>query len=434
MFEKGILRLTSSLDALRDFLNLVELKLSKNFVDQVEKYSQTMKLLQYTLSSIEPDKIGLKELPDNELTDEDRARFDKLITIEKPSDGETPTKIRIGHTPEAEHINTVFDELKWHMRRSDQLFGSSLISLVSSIEWFFAEMLHTYFERFPDIAMSKDKAFSYADLSKFQDISEARQYLVEKKVEDILRSSFTEWIAYFKSPVGLSMSYLDEHMDDLVETCERRNLLVHNAGVVNKIYLTKVSARHTKEVVLNQKLKVTREYLNNRINLFESRSILISAELWKKVAPADTERAAMLSHVIFEHLKAGRWSISESLSFFLMSDKQMPERFVLVGRMNYWLSMKRQSKWAEVEQDVIRHDFSAKERIFQLAWYSLRDQNDDFFRSLDCAIGGGDIDYEALTTFPIFEEMRTDDRYSSAVRQLEEKVKPKNSNEAIVPN
>ena len=234
---------------------------------------------------------------------------------------------------------------------------------------------------------------------------------MDHRIEDIMRGSLEDWINLLKQRAGLKMNYLEEHLDDLVEAYQRRNLIVHNGGHVNSIYLSKVAPQCRKDISTGSKINITSEYLHRAINLFEKSFILVAAEFWKQLLPEDTARSGLLIRIAFDHLTAERWPVGESLSYFIRNDKRMPERDQLIGEMNYWQAIKWQGRYSEIRQEVEKADFSAKDQIFQLALHALADRTDAFFKLLPGIIASKKLQPTDIESWPIFREMRKDHRY-----------------------
>ncbi len=425
MFANDMRGFSANLDALRDFVDLIDPILSGRTKAAITEQKNHLLPLVFALRQADPDEFSEVNIPDAE-----RELLQKQVEYEVKTspDGKKKTvSIKIDSMGDFDPDKLVgaLNEIRLNQTRSRLLLSSSLISLVSSVEWFVSRLLHVYFVKYPQIAISDDKVFSFEDLTHFSTVEEARKYLIERRVEDILRGSISDWIKYFRGPLKLSMSYLDPCMDLLVETCERRNLLVHNNGVVNNIYLSKVSPKLVADVKPGNHIPITREYLDQRITLFERCCILISAEMWKQSAPAEEKRGAVIVNLAFDHMKANRWEVSEGLSYFLMNDKKLPDRDIMLGKMNYWLSAKRQGRWDEVKVQAEAEDMTARDRLFQLACMSLCEKKDDFFRLLPSALKAKDVDADSLQSFPIFDEMRGDARFTKAVTRTTKKPKGK---------
>jgi len=428
MFTEDIKGLSSNLEALRDFVELSEVVLRDLPKITSEEDKLTLLSICYAFKQMNPDTFSDLEIPANQ-----KDKLDKIVKIKTKEDGKSkscelnfdgfglsnPTKV-------IKSLNKILRS----STRSRLLFNSALISLISAVEWFFSRLLHVHFGKHPQTAISSDKIFSYEDLTGFSTIEDARRNIIEKKVEDILRGSFSEWIKYFRSNLKLSMSYLDSVFDELIETCERRNLYVHNNGVANSIYLSKVSNKIASDVKIGHQIEVKRSYLENRISLFERCCILIAAELWKQMLPSDSKRGIILIEIAFEHMEKKRWDVAEGLSYFIMNDKKLPERDLLVGKMNYWLSMKRQDRWNEIKEQATSEDMSARDNLFQLAWYSLCSKKEEFYKLLPKAVKAGDVDLPSLETFPIFDEIRPDKQFQATLTKLRKSKQKKKTSKS----
>lgn len=170
-----------------------------------------------------------------------------------------------------------------------------------------------------------------------------------------------------------------------------------------------------------------RFYLDERIDYFELYSILIVAELWKKLRPTDESRADILSEIAYSHVLRSRWSIAEGLSYFMMMDKEMKESSRLVGVLNYWQAVKRQGRWDEIKNDAKAEDFSAKGSRYQLGYLALLEKKKEFFDLVPVALKGNEISLNELREFPIFEDMRKDRRFTQYKTLVKKKAtrKPK---------
>jgi len=72
------------------------------------------------------------------------------------------------------------------------------MSLISFSEWFLSQILHDYFEKFPEVADISEKTLTFQDLRDIGSIEDARRYLIESKIESILWGNFEDWLRLFK--------------------------------------------------------------------------------------------------------------------------------------------------------------------------------------------------------------------------------------------
>lgn len=107
----------------------------------------------------------------------------------------------------------------------------------------------------------------------------------------------------------------------------------------------------------------------------------------------------------FEYLKIEMWDLSEISSTFLMLDKKMPISSRTAAQLNFWLSKKNSGKFQVVSKEILDADFSDKSKLFQIALYSLRDEDELFFSLLPQVLKTEELSVEDLIEFPIFKAM-----------------------------
>jgi len=93
-----------------------------------------------------------------------------------------------------------------------------------------------------------------------------------------------------------------------------------------------------------------------------------------------------------------------------MNDAKLPEIHRLIASVNYWQSLKWQGRFGEIRETVKSTDFSAKNESFQLARYVLLDDFDTFISILPHALESNALPKGALTTWPLFREVRKIDK------------------------
>jgi hypothetical protein len=413
--SQPIREINSNLESLRDFVDVLGTYLSKKTQESVEIHAPALELLLVATDRIRVvnEQMGdrfLKSFPEEKMA-ELRAKYPEVVSA-TVTQGEDSSNIRIEFpVSEPYDISTGLQELVKAQGRTKMLYSSSLMNLTSNVELFFSQLLHQYFNLHPDAIGTKEKLFSFDDLSKFDTLADARVHYISSKIEDLLRGSLADWFSFARNTIKLSMGYLKDDQEALEETFQRRNVVVHNGGIANSIYIAKVSAHLRKEVKVGSDLTPDRKYLSDSIDLWEKTCILIAAELWKQLASEDTDRAKVLAEISYNHLLAKRWHISAALSTFLTRDKQMPESILTSAQLNYWQCQKRLGRWDSIRTEVESADYSAKSVRYQLGHLALLERKDEFYNLLPRALQSGDLTENDLREYPIFEEMRSDQRF-----------------------
>jgi hypothetical protein len=106
------------------------------------------------------------------------------------------------------------------------LYERALMALTSQSEWLVSQLMRVFFERFPSAAGDDEKFFSLQDLEHINSITDARNALIESRVEQQMRLSLDDWIKFFRQKTRLSFDFLEPRLPVLREVFQRRNLVI----------------------------------------------------------------------------------------------------------------------------------------------------------------------------------------------------------------
>lgn len=408
---RPIVQITKGLDALRDFVDVLDSFLQDEQMKSAKANAPVFAPLLVAMQEAQelPPSFKMPEMSDQlRAYVKERYPIAENIKVESTGTGITITL----PTPEGASVHAAIRETLSLGQRSQILYSSSLTTLTNAVELFFSRLLHEYFTLHPEAIGTKDKLFSFEDLSRFDSIADARAHYVLDKIENLLRGTLADWLKFARESLKLSMGYLKEDLALLEETFQRRNLIVHNGGIVNSIYLSRTPAEVRHGVAVGDDLSPSRAYLSMSIDRWETTCVLIGAELWKQLAPTDEERATHLGIVAYEHLVKARWNVAEAISKFMILDKGVSETARLNAQLNLWQCRKRRGAWESVKDEVLSCDFSTKSGRYQLPLLALQDKADEFFERLPRALKAEELSKEELRDWPIFTDMRGDPRFA----------------------
>lgn len=292
------------------------------------------------------------------------------------------------------------------LRRSMNLNNSALISLTSACELFAGQLLHYYFIKFPQAASLKEKNFSYEELLSFSTIEDARKYLVDNKVEEILRANFMDWMSFFSEKIKISTDLIKDNFPYCQEACLRRNLLVHNGGVVNSVHMKKLPVELVDRPRIGQRLAVKEEYFSDRLDRFEVVFLVLALEVWKKFSKEDEGRGQAALEFGYNALSRKRWSVARILCKHVMDEPRFAEDLRMYAQVNYWQSYKWAGDFESVRADVEAWDVSAKNINFQAAKAALLDQDDAAVDLLKKLLKRDELSIDNLLEWPLFNGLR----------------------------
>jgi hypothetical protein len=144
-----------------------------------------------------------------------------------------------------------------------------------------------------EILNGSDRTITFPELVAFDSIESARNHVVEKEVESILRESHADqfdWLEKkFKLPLRKDLSI----WSDFIEVTERRNLFVHSGGQVSGQYL-KVCQSHKFDTGKTSKgdvLAVSPDYFSKAYGIVFEIGVKLAHVLWRKLMPEERKRA-----------------------------------------------------------------------------------------------------------------------------------------------
>jgi hypothetical protein len=300
------------------------------------------------------------------------------------------------------------------------LYESSLVSLITTIDWFLAEILRSHLLKYPQTDGASEKTYSLRDIIGFADIDEALRWAVDQKVDARMRSGLEDVFLYF-GKLKYDLEIISEQIPELIEADQRRNILVHADGVVNGIYMQRVSEELRKNVEVGQKLSVERDYLQARIQAAETALTLLALEAWHAIDAKSNERGEQILRLSFEYLVGKKYQQCLCVSEYGANRANLSEDRGLTCRVNYWLARKSLNGFDSVRSEVENSDFSGKAPRFQMAQAAILENREKFYEKLPAALADissePDGKLQALEKFPLFDPFREDERFGSILTE-----------------
>ena len=195
------------------------------------------------------------------------------------------------------------------------------------------------------------------------------------------------------------------------EAKERRNLLVHNNGIVNRRYLYKFKGEkyhpNTKSLKEGDALHVSRGYFDRTLDEIMISGIIFGQECWRKWHPKDVEIADNeLIETIYNLLVEKKWELARRLSHYGRTSKVSNEAKQLIYEFNYCLTLKSLQKSKEFKTELNKIDVSSLKPYLLLGYYALKNDLSNFYSSLRNTLGAVELDKELLLEWPIAQELK----------------------------
>lgn len=420
MFSKQILDFNSSILTLRDFTNCLDPILKKKLEESDDKLNVLVRLASINKMLQESQEPHEKLLSFKAENEESLKRFygedaiiESSISDENIEDERyISIKVTVHANGETLDLKPLVDELTKIQKHCKQLYVSSFINLLCTVERFFSQVLHYHYDKHPQAACIENKQLTLSQLREYNTISDAVKYLIDFKIDEVLRGDFMSWMRILKEEIRLETSLFEPSYDVITEIYQRRNLLVHNGGIVNSIYMNKVKSEHRLDLKIGDELSIDIEYLDNSICQLHSTFILIAAMLWQKESPTDKERADVIGDIVYENLLQSRWGIAQALSEFIIKDKNIPCFDKEIAQINRLLCLKRQYGKDRIVEVLEKLDLSDKADLIRVGYYALLDDFDNLVLYMKKCLNANNLTMNSIDEFPILQEFRESDAYS----------------------
>jgi hypothetical protein len=288
---------------------------------------------------------------------------------------------------------------------SDVIFPSLLTSAIADFEVLISRLVQGLLKLRPEILRGSDRAYLFRELEQFSDINEIRMHVVQELVDALLRGGFEDWTAWFVRQ-GIVVEGVTKDPDaSLIEAFQRRHLLVHNGGIVNRQYLSKTGAS---DAIVGRRLKVTGEYIQNTTDIFSAAALKITFAIVLKLhksknQASETENA--MQKRSYDLLYSGRDQVVISFGEWAES-RWNDDTNRLTSQVNLWLAHKRLEGLDSIRDEVDGWNTHSLSGTFRLAKLALLDELDPAYELAARLITTGELQVKSWRTWPVLEAVR----------------------------
>lgn len=335
----------------------------------VEHISSLFKGLFLTMAALQgTDKKVVELLQDFEK--------ENCIITEPDEDGIQYVRVKENYV---KRWNLLNQELK-QIRLSRSLVPASfLASLVSQYDGFLGQLIKALFNIKPELLNASEKNITYSQLLEFGSVDAAKDYLLEKEIESVLRKSHTEQFEWLEAKFNIELRKDLASWPMFIELTERRNLFVHTRGIVSSQYM-KVCAQHkiklAENIKVGSQLDASAGYMTAAFACIFEIGVKLSHVLWRKMQPetrvqADENLAEVCYQLIYEDDEK-RMEIAANLLDFgtntlkKHSSEQLRRRLVINRAQAYkWLGKEDVAKKIVQSEDwtATSDDFKLGEAV-----------------------------------------------------------------------
>ena len=113
-----------------------------------------------------------------------------------------------------------------------------IVTLLCQYDAHVGNLISLVLHNTPSILNSSERILNFEQLSMFDTIEKAKEYLIDKEIESVLRCSHDDHISWFEKKLKINLRSDKGLLEHFFELTERRNIFTHNNGIVNDSYIS----------------------------------------------------------------------------------------------------------------------------------------------------------------------------------------------------
>jgi hypothetical protein len=297
--------------------------------------------------------------------------------------------------------------------------GLFFLGLVGAYDLFLSRLIRAIFLARPELLSASERNISLKDLMEIGTIEAAKERIIEKEVEQIIRESHSDQIEWLEKKLGMQLRKDLPIWPEFVELCERRNLLTHTGGVISTQYVT-VCRKHNVNLdntKLGQKLHITPKYYSRSVFVILEFGMKLIQVIWRKILPNEIKEAdSVLNKFCYEMILRREYSEAITmLRFGLYEMKKHGEeadrRMMVVNLAN---AEKLNGNETEAERIISGEDWSATTDRFNICVAAVLGNVETVVSMMRNVVTSKSISIADFRVWPVFETMRSNPRFIEA--------------------
>lgn len=316
---------------------------------------------------------------------------------------------------ESEYFEKLLKDKSYIVHRP-LLCNSSFLILINNFEYITKSILRKLFLTYPQsILEKKDFIIEFEELCQFENLSEVKEFMIQRYLEKIFYKSFSEQrqilLKLFKCPE------IQKHIkfDLLEKAIKSRNLLAHNNGIITEVFV-KQTGRGNDSV--GKKLFISKtefEEVYQEILFFGVCFLILLGDKIKDKEFLDKR----YQHLLFTLLERKEFvllkRVYEATSSYIISEDGISE---VVNNINYLLALKEipdeKDKFYTLLKQYKTEQLSDH---FKCAFAILKNDKKSFLKFLK----NSEFTLANWYEFPIFDTLKEDAEVTKKALQILEK-------------
>lgn len=299
---------------------------------------------------------------------------------------------------------------------------SLFVSLISQYDAYLTRLLRAIYEIKPDVLNGSERNLTFSQLVEMETIENAREYIIDKEIDTVLRKSHSEQFDYLEKLIGIKLRENLPIWQTFIEITERRNLLVHCDGIISNQYLKNCKEHKCKidKIKVGSRLGVEPQYFSNAYKCLYEIATKLTHTIWRKLLITDLKDADReLNDVCFHLINTNSFELADILLEFGCGQKRhfndsLKNVFIVNGSLSKYL----QDKKEEAKKILDKKDWSASSDDFKLAYSVLTDDYENAYEIMIKIGDNGEVDQSDYKQWPLFSKIRKEEKFKETFKLI----------------
>lgn len=300
---------------------------------------------------------------------------------------------------------------------------SFLVSMVTQFDAYFARLIRVLYFTKPELLEASGNTLSFAELVELKSIDAAREFLLEREVEAVLRKSSIEQFTWLENKFGIPLRKDLASWHTLLEAMERSHHFVHRNGVISQRYFDVCGALGIPldgVISIGDLLPASSEYFDSAYRALYEISVKLAHIFWRTLKPEELAAADHnLLKITQDLIVAKKYKLAIALLDFsvltlkLFNNEETRRTFIINRAQAY--------KWNKQENIcslvLSQEEWAGQPDHLQLAVAVLSD-NFTLAATIMGKIGPGEAQQIAYIEAPLFREFRKSVEFNRAYEKV----------------
>lgn len=304
----------------------------------------------------------------------------------------------------------------------DSLPRLFILGLISAYDAFLSQLIKAIFITKPEILSSSERNISFKELVEFGSVEAAREGVIEKEVEAVIRLSHAEQIEWLEKKLNMPLRKDLKIWPDFIEICERRNLFTHTNGVVSSQYIKICKEHgHKSERKIGDALSVDSKYYQKSVSIILEIGYKLTHVVWRKLCPKELAIAASeLNEFAYRLIAKRRFKTAVVMFEFGLYDMKKQGSDAIKKRMivNLANALKLSGDKARAEKILNEEDWSSSTDAYKICVAAVKDDVDAVVRMMKSVVDANLIQISSFRDWAVFEKIREESKFIEAFERI----------------